>query len=95
MSVKITGLDRLQRQLEEASKAFQALDGKVATLRFSPSDPASTEDAIREIEAAVDTKVAPYRGNTLVESVARQLKEKYRSAIHQRAAEAVNKPEGS
>ena len=86
--IKITGLDELQRKLDEASQAFQALDGEMATLRFNPNDPGNIDGAIREMEAAVDAKVAPYAGNALVESVAQQLKEKYRSAILEKAAAA-------
>ncbi len=86
--IKITGLDRLQRQLEEAGRAFQALDGDVATLSFNPDDPASIDRAIHDMEAAVDSKAAPYSGNSLVESVVEQLKENYRSALLERAAAA-------
>src|SRR5271170_5313214 len=86
--IKITGLDELQRKLDEASQAFQALDGELATLRYNPNDPGSIDGAIREMEAAVEAKVAPYAGNALVESVAQQLKEKYRSAILEKAAAA-------
>jgi hypothetical protein len=70
--IKITGLDELQRKLDEASQAFQALDGELATLRYNPNDPGSIEGAMREMEAAVDAKVAPYAGNALVESVAQR-----------------------
>ena len=42
------------------------MDGTIATLRFNADDPESVQDAIRQMEAAVDAKVAPYRGNALV-----------------------------
>ncbi|WP_271566876.1 hypothetical protein [Bradyrhizobium sp. CCBAU 11386] len=64
--LKITGLDRLQQQLEDAQKAFKSLDGEVATVRFNPEEPESVEAAIRTMEAAIDEKVGPYRDNTLV-----------------------------
>ena len=37
------------------------------------------------MEAAIDSKVAPYRGNALVEGIGPELKEKYRAAILERA----------
>ena len=30
--LKVTGLDNLQRQLDDAQRAFKALDGQVATV---------------------------------------------------------------
>jgi hypothetical protein len=88
--LKITGLDRLQQQLEDAQKAFRALDGEVATVRFNPEEPESVEAAIRTMEAAIDMKVGPYRNNALVLSIVPQLKEKYRSAILERAKKALS-----
>jgi hypothetical protein len=93
MSIKITGLDQLQRQLEEAGKAFQALDGEIAAVRFDPADPVSVEAAVAQVEDAIDAKIAPYRGNAMVENVAAQMKEKYREQILDRAAEAHSSPE--
>ena len=46
MSVTITGLDKLQKDLAELSSALASLDGEVAQLRFTPSDPASVQRAI-------------------------------------------------
>ncbi len=89
------GFDHLQRQLEEASKAFQSLDGEVARVAFDPNDQASVHAAIQYVEAVIDQKLAPYRGNVMVESVGGQLKEKYHDAILQRAADARNNPEAS
>jgi len=83
--LKISGLEKLQRQLEDAQRAFGALDGEIATVRFDPDSPDSVQAAIRSMEAAVDRKVSPYRGNALVESVIPKLKEKYRAAILERA----------
>jgi hypothetical protein len=47
MAFEITGLDKLQKELDQASKAFAALDGEITTLRFDPADPSSVETAIR------------------------------------------------
>jgi hypothetical protein len=86
--IKVTGLDQFQRTLQEAGEAFKALDGQIATLRFSPDDPASIDRAIHEMEAAIDSKAAPYSDNSFVQPIVEQLKEKYRTAILERAAEA-------
>lgn len=87
-SVKITGLEKLQRELEEAQRALQALDGTIGTLRFKPDDPESVQEAIRQMEASVDAKVAPYRGNALVSTLAQKSKEAYRAKIGELAASA-------
>ena len=95
MSVKITGLDQLQRQLAQASEAFKSLDGTIATLRFNPHAPASIDAAHREIDEALDVKIAPYQGNRLVENVAKALREKYHAHIEKLVTEAKAQPENS
>jgi hypothetical protein len=87
MSIKITGLDQMTRQLEDAERALRALDGTITTLEYDPGDPTSVQKAIREMESAIDTKVSPYPGNPLVSKIASGLKERYRKAILRRAAE--------
>jgi hypothetical protein len=87
INAKIAGLDKLQRELEDAQRAFQSLNGTVATLEWNPADPTSVQEAIRTMEAAVDRNTAPYRGNDLVVRVADGLKETYRRRIlEQRSA---------
>lgn len=88
MSIKITGLDELQRKLDDAAEAFKALDGEIATVNFNPNDPSSVEEAVIQIEQTIDTKIASYRGNSIVENAATQLKDRYRQEIYDRAAKA-------
>jgi hypothetical protein len=45
ISAKITGLDKLQRQLEEAQRGLESLNGTITTLQFNPDDPASVRQA--------------------------------------------------
>ena len=84
MNVTITGLDKLQRELEQAQHAFQSLDGTIATLKISPGDPNSVQNAIRQMEAAIDSKTVAYRGNALVAKVAKAMKDRYREQILER-----------
>jgi hypothetical protein len=74
MSLKITGLDKLQRDLDQAQRAFKSLDGEITRLKFEPNDQGSIEAALRQLDAAIDAKVRPYRGNPLVEAVAKGLR---------------------
>jgi hypothetical protein len=95
VSFKITGLDELQKVLEQASRAFESLDGEIANLQFNPMDPSSVAAAITDMEQAIDGRLAPYRGNVIVENLATELKTKYRDHILDRAAEArARKEEG-
>lgn len=75
------GLEKLTKQLEEASRAFKSLDGEIAQVRVVPGDQNSVQTAIKQIEDAIDRKATPYHGNQLVASVVKQLKEKYRDHI--------------
>lgn len=84
--MKVSGLEDLQRILGEFQRALQDLDGSVATLSFNPADPRSLENAIREMEEAVDQKAAPYAGNPFVSEIARATKEAFRRKILDRAS---------
>ena len=87
MGFKISGLEKLQKELEEAQRAFAALDGQITTLNFNPVDPESVQEAIRQMEAAIDAKAAPYKNNQLVQKIIPSLKDRYRQAILEKSAE--------
>lgn len=86
--IKVSGLDKLQRQLDDFSEAAKALDGEISTVNFDPHDPSSVEAAVVQMEQAIDAKIAAYRDSELVENIATQLKDRYRQEIYDRAAKA-------
>lgn len=86
--IKITGLDKLTRNLDEIREATAALDGELGTVRFDPSDPASIEAAIQEVESIVDNRAGAYGSNPTVSSIMENMKERYRDAILEKAAAA-------
>lgn len=85
---KITGLDQLTKQLEQAQQAIGELDGELAAVSFDPNDPASIDAAIQQANASLDAKVTAWADNPLVAQLAEGMKEKFREAILQRAAAA-------
>lgn len=85
---KITGLDQLTKQLEQAQQAIGELDGELAAVSFDPNDPASIDAAIQQANASLDAKVAAWADNPLVAQVAEGMKEQLRESIIQRAAAA-------
>jgi hypothetical protein len=93
MSLRITGLDELQKQFADAATALQALDGEINTVKFDPTDPSTVEAAVVQIEQTIDTKVAPYRGNKIVENFVGQMKDRCRQEIYDRAAKARSQGE--
>jgi hypothetical protein len=88
ISMKITGLDTLQKQFDDAANALQALDGELATVNYNPNDPSSVEAAVVQIEQTIDAKIASYRGNKIVENLIGEMKDRYRQEIYDRAAKA-------
>jgi len=86
---EIKGLDALQRQLTEAQRAFDALEGELGTVAIDGSDPASIETAIAQMEQSVDERIDAYRGNNLVAKVGSDIKERYAAAIRQRGEETL------
>lgn len=92
--IKISGLDTLTQQLDQAQRAFEELDGELGVVSFNPNDPASIEAAIQEVEVLIDTKACPWAGNPLVTQVVDEMKEQYRQAVIDRAAAARLEAEG-
>lgn len=86
--MNIKGLDEFQRNLSQLQRALSELDGELGTVRFDPSDPVSIEAAIAEMERTIDERIASFRGNDVVDGIVEQMKEHYREAILDRAAEA-------
>lgn len=85
---KIKGLDKLQRDLRRAQDAVGELDGELGSVSFNPDDPASIDQAITSMERLIDEKFAGYEDSDIVTSLAEDMKEKYRSMILEKAAEA-------
>jgi hypothetical protein len=86
MMIKISGLEQLTRQLEQAQEAFTEMEGDLGSVSFDPQDPASIETAIQLAEAMIDAKIRQWANNPLVAKVAGEMKERYRDAIIERAA---------
>jgi hypothetical protein len=82
--MKITGLDKFAREMDELAKFSKAIDGNLVTVKYNPDDPASVQAAIWQMETAVDAKAAPYRSNKLVIDLASKSKEQFRQAIRSR-----------
>ena len=89
---KIMELYQMRLRVEEACRAFRSLDRELAKINLTPGDAASVEAAIRQIEAAIDRKAAPFRGNTFVDPYVKPLKDKYGAAIREKAAAGKGKP---
>lgn len=58
--IKITGLDKLTKDLDQLQRVIGQLDGEIGTVNFDPNDPASIESAISNVEALIDQKVGSY-----------------------------------
>jgi hypothetical protein len=86
--VKIQGLDKLTRQLDEAQKAFKDIDGEIGSVSFDPMDPGSIEAAIHQMEALIDERLARYASNPLVGPMAEEIRENFRQQILDKAAQA-------
>ena len=89
---KIMELYQMRLQVEDACRAFQSLDRELAKISLTPGDSASLAAALRQMEAAVDRKAAPFRGNKFVDPYVKPLKDKYRAAIREKAAAGKGKP---
>lgn len=80
MSVKITGIDELQKQLREVERASEALNGSY-DVHFDANDPASIENAIQEACSMVDERSSGYATNPMVSPLIEHMKENLRQQI--------------
>ncbi|RJX30876.1 MAG: hypothetical protein C4516_09035 [Oxalobacter sp.] len=86
--IKITGLDKLQRELEEAKRVLTKLDGELGTVNFNPHDPSSIEIAIQVVNRMIDDRVGGYASNPIVGPLIDRMKITYQENILERAAKA-------
>ena len=86
--IKITGLDRLTRELGEAQQAFAELDGRLGSVEFDPGDAESIEEAIRNMETMIDVRIGRLADSRLVAPLIVQTKAAYRPSILDAAAAA-------
>lgn len=86
--IKITGLDQLSDQLDEAQKALSLVEGEIATVNFDPSDPASIEVAIQTVNDVIDEKLGAYADNFIIGPLIQEMRESYREAIIEKASQA-------
>lgn len=86
--MKTMGLNTLTNELGQLSKAIADLDGDLTQVSFDPSDPASIERAVQQMEAAVDERVARYGSSKAVMAVVSQVKGTFREAILAKASRA-------
>lgn len=80
MGVKITGIDKLRKQLKEVEKATEALNGSY-DVRFDANDPASIENAIQEAYSLLNERTSVYATNPMVTPLIEQMKESLRQQI--------------
>ena len=86
--IKIKGLDDLSKQLKEAENALSGLDGELGSVNFDPNDPASIDAAIAAMETMIDERLGRHLSNPIAGQLAEGMKQQYREAILERAAEA-------
>ena len=86
--VEIKGLEELSRSLKESQEALANLDGDLTSVSFNPTEPASIEAAIQEMERVIDGRVRGHADNPIVATLVEATKENFRQAILDKAAAA-------
>ncbi|WP_368928795.1 hypothetical protein [Mixta calida] len=80
MGVKITGIDKLQKQLKEVEETTEALNGSYP-VRFDANDPVSIETAIQEAYSMVNERASRYATNPMISPLIEAMKENLRQQI--------------
>lgn len=85
---KIEGLDKLQKELADAQRAMEDVNGELGSVTFNPEDPGSIEAAIAAAHKLIEDKLGPYANNSIVGPMIDGLKEQYREGILEKATAA-------
>lgn len=80
--------DFVQRQMQQAGPALQALDQEMADIEFDPSCPMSVDAAIERTLEVIDLWLSGFAGNPILGPLTDQLKQQYVEAIKHRASGA-------
>jgi hypothetical protein len=86
--MKISGFDKLQKELAAAQEAFADLNGNLTSIEYDPADPASIEAAIHKVDQMIDERIGRYADNPFVAPLIEKSKEHFREVIIQKAAVA-------
>jgi peptidoglycan hydrolase-like protein with peptidoglycan-binding domain len=77
MPIKLAGFSQARQRIQEIQSALQQLNGTITEIQFDRNDPASVQRAIRQMEEAVDRKIAPYRDNSTVNNLRHELRKTF------------------
>lgn len=80
MGVKISGLDKMQKQLKEVEEAADTLNGSYP-VSFDANDPVSIETAIQEACSMLDERASRYAANPMISPMIEVMKEDLRQQI--------------
>lgn len=84
--MKISGLEEVTKQLDDAQTAMHELDGTLGTISFDPNDPESIALAIKTMERIIDERLGRYGNNAIIAPLIESMKESYRIGILNNAA---------
>lgn len=81
-------INQFLKELEQAQKALNRLDGALTTVHFDPDEPGSIQAAIHQMEAAVDRCVSAYSRNPFVKELTDGVKANLAEQIMEKASQA-------
>ena len=81
-------INQFPKELDQAQKALNRLDGALNTVYFDPDEPGSVQAAIHQMEAAVDRCVSAYSRNPFVRELTDGAKENLAEQIMEKASQA-------
>lgn len=81
MSFKISGLDGLQKELQDAQAAAAALQGPLEEISLAPDDPASVQAALEAVDRLVDEKAGTFPSGSIAHEILEAMKESMRNSI--------------
>ncbi len=84
---KVTGLENLVTQVEEAKSALKLLELQIERIEIRSGDHAGIESAIREAEGLIDEKTAQFGNNAIAMTLVRDFRIRMRDLLRRRGGE--------
>lgn len=84
-------LDAIRIQMREAEPLLKALDEKLESIIFDPSNRESIDAAVEQVVLTIDTQLQGFKKNPILGPMAEELKVHYLEGIQEQVADSALK----
>ncbi len=86
VAASVSSEEAAEQLREDFADLVLRVNMDLTSIRFSPKDPISVEMAIAQAERSVDYHLQAFTGNTALQALASEIKDKFRQGIKAQAS---------